>query len=504
MESLFDSLPDEMVRMIFDYLNLFAVLSCNLVCRRFRFLARDVQIDELTISNSCFVDTWFYTNQPVDYDSCIFHDHGHKVLKTPTIDLRYLKRLKIGYVCDKKEPFKLTTLNSFIHLNHLEIKLADYRNDEVISLPNLEILSLNLIDSKFSEIVAPKLYALNYSCFYSSAIFAPLRFRSPESVRHLEINMPDRGLELFKNVEIFKSSYGHANVLNLFPKLKQVHFYCIQTKFFHEHWTIIQDEMKQLKVKRRAFEKPELRIFFFGVELLDNRCLFDYDFQQQLAHLHMSNYCLTAERMPWYTEFCYEDLLLNHYDSLTRTHPSIGLPFSFFDKYLNIQVVKAKEVQSQKHFINFLRDLKNLNLLELQKPQLNQKFYTSFLPTIRSLTELTINDSRQMTLNLDFIYQLKLLHRFETDQSMSTEQMLSAFVRLKFLKSIDVKKKGKSFFIWKQNDRCIFRAYEMGVMKVSKKYKIKSLKEMYGIDSGGKEAKTNCSFFGLAKSFIKK
>lgn len=508
MENLFDRLPDELLLIVFGRLGLFNLANCRSVCKRFWFLLRNIRKDELMIINSqALVDTWFYTDHLVNYEDCLFQDHAFKVLKSPVVDLRFLRQLKISHAGNvrgtKKDKFELVTLNDFVHLKQLEIQLNNYRSDEVISLPNLEILSLDLTDSKFGEIVAPKLHALKRSCYYTNAVLETIKFRWPDTVRQLEIDEPDRDLKLFKNVEIFKSSYEHVrNVMNLFPKLCEVHFYCIQSEIYLDHLYSIETEIQQLKEKRRAFEKPELRMFFFGVELVDDKSLADYNFGQRLFSLHMNNYSNLAQRLPWFNKLHYADLS----DHLA------SLPASFFSRYLNIQIVNAENVGNQQEFINFLGNLKNLNSLYLRNTSsLDQQFYSDFLPTISSLIQLSIDENQVVGLNLDFIYELKLLQRFSTDQPMSIKQMLSAFVELNFFKRIFVENQGESFLIFKENGLCSFRNYEISrdpdkinVLKHSKEFKMKKLKEIYDSDLDIKGINSICGWLSLMKSFIKK
>lgn len=502
-----DGLFDDLVLIILDQLDLVSLANCRSVCKRFQFLVRKIRKHELVLNNTGLVDTWFHTDRLVNYDNALFQDYAFRLLKTsgsPAVDLRYLRRLKICYADNawyKKDKFELKILNNFIHLKQLEIKLTGYKSDEVISLPNLAILSLELTDSKFSEIASPNLYALFYSCFYSNDVLDPVNFRSPETIRHLEINGTDRGIELFRNVEIFKSYEHVKNVMSLFPKLKELHSYCILDEICLRHLESIKNEVQQLKEKKRAFEKPELRMFLFGVELLDDKPMADYNFGQRLFALHMSNYSNLAERLRWFNKINYADLS----DHLT------SLPAGFFEKYGNIQVVNAESVGSQKEFMNFLSNLKNLNLLELRNNSLlDQEFYDS-LPTIRTLTGLTINENQDVRLDLNFIYELKLLQRFSTDQPLSIERMLSAFVKLRFFEKINITNQDDSFFIWKRNGYCHLHIYEKvneyNELKHSKKrFKLKRLREICNEDGDldREGLKTNCGFIDLIQSFIKK
>lgn len=506
MDRFFDGLPEELVLLILDHLDLVSLANCRSVCRRFQFLARQIRKYELVLNNTGLVDTWFYSDALVNYDNALFQDYAFRLLRTSGIDLRYLRRLKICYADNawyKKDKFELKTLNNFVHLKQLEIKLTGYRSDEVISLPNLTILSLELTDSKFGEIVSPNLFALFYSCFYSNDVLEPVNFRTPETIRHLEITGIDRGIELFCNVETFKSSYEHVrNVMNLFPKLKELHFYCILDEICLNHLESIKNEVQQLKEKKRAFEKPELRMFLFGVELLDDKPIADYNFGQRLFALHMSNYSNLAERLRWFNKINYVDL----------SEHLASLPAGFYDKYSNIQVVNAENVGNQKEFMNFLGNLKNLNLLELRNNSLLDQSFYDFLPTIRTLTGLTINENQpDIRLDLSFIYELKLLQRFSTDQPMPIERMLSAFVKLRFFEKINVTNQEDSFFIWKRNGYCHLHIYEkvneFNELKHSKKrFKLKKLKEVCNEDGDldRESLKTNCGFLNLLQSFIKR
>lgn len=434
-----NSLVDELFPRIFNELSIYDLLSCSLVCKRLNRLVRKFRVKELIIDNDeGIIDVWFYTNKLPNYDYCLFEDSNFRFLETNLLDLKHLRSLRIQ-LTKRQKKFRLETLNSFQRLIELDLKLLDYIGEDIIELNELEILSLQLVNSTFAEVNASKLFALCLNYYYEDEVFNPVRFKYPETVIYFKTAGSPRNLEEFKSVEYFKTGCTvPSNIFNIFPKIKEIHSMCIQE--YPEppsYYSYLIENLDQILFKRTYFNKNDIRLYMFGFRCIEKSPkINEFEICRSLPVLQLNKYDLLEANLSWMKEIDYCEIK----DHINK------LPANWFDKFSNVHTLIVNEIESQNDLMRFLKNLRNLNVLKIstydhkikQEFNLNQQFY-DFLPTIKTLTIIHLFIDSHKEINLHFIIRIRLLKLFETNQKLKRDQVLEYFTKLRHLKTVSTK-----------------------------------------------------------------
>lgn len=158
-----------------------------------------------------------------------------------------------------------------------------------------------------------------------------------------------------------------------------------------------------------------------------------------------------------------------------------NLPNNFFDKFLNIQSIYASNIKNLDQFSPFISRLKNLHKLELNDAKVDQNF-CDYLPQIRSLTQLNVNESNDLQLDFSFINHIQFLQTFQSNQRLSVNQVVNAFLRLQYLKKLSIineddifakKENGQYSLMYRErmaNNRKVLNTFEFLKIDELKKY----------------------------------
>ena len=188
-----DDLPLLPTLEIFDYLSIDEILNLKLVNKWFyQIINENVRIKELVISTHDYVPyntRWFYTCDLISLQHLIKYDYHSNVYLN--LNQPFLSKLKLLYINDTG--ISLETLNSLDQLVHLEIIDSNiYRttDNDVLSLPLLEILNCDEdVDAashhEYLTIDSTKLQRLRLYCPYP--FDNNIKIVHPESITYLEL-----------------------------------------------------------------------------------------------------------------------------------------------------------------------------------------------------------------------------------------------------------------------------------------------------------------------------
>ena len=421
--STINELPPEILSEILRYLNLSELVEKKLVSKLWNeLISSNLKISRLVADpyRSHHIPRWFHVNRPVDgyLETC---DPNLFLAQLDRPILSRLKYLRIHCFDRKSSWIQPSDLNRFILLEHLEVELLrKYTSDFQLNLPNLRVLKVDFFQYSTNEqreiqvnIDAPKLVTL----FWDRGV----KLKSPETIRTLEADLYDSELSQFQNVEVYRCrtefNFINDDLIQQLPKLKTLDILGDINNVRYSFGSL--DEMKQflkrLLTIRRRLGRPELRLFFAGIEiksdeLVDNLDLRIVDRESpfssdiSIESLYFSNNYPTnlQKQLEYVRSVDYPRLL-----SVTRNQ----IPTDYFKRFFNIQEVLAVgQIQDAAHFLAFLKGFEMLEILYLVNPALDQAWYDC-LPTFCLLTNFYLDEKPEIELNFDFLGRFEPLMR---------------------------------------------------------------------------------------------
>lgn len=344
----FDDLPAEMISEIFHHLNFNDLISCKQVCRRFCEIVGELRIRCLHVR---------YPEEAEAYSSEFCHPNLFKIQVAQPI-LSRLRSLTIAHSFD----LDLNILNQFGEL--VQLRIGYIRHDQpklVLSLPKLRILEF--FEEAGCKVTVDCLNLERLFCFgwYLDSEFA---VKHPETIHTLQTDFHDRSLQPFKNVEYLSCRRNYKifdeSTLLALPKLKEIrysgHFGEFHQRSYGGHqWQNVLARLRRFMESKRTLEKFDLRVFFGCVELVNDKPINEYEFEQYHAN---------AERfyMINYPQLLKTDALEVNYSRLMDILGNDQIPDDYFDKFSHISTVKVDERQGkridQEHLLWFLKSLK--------------------------------------------------------------------------------------------------------------------------------------------------
>ena len=443
----FNDLPLEMISELFEYLDLKDLVACSMVNRCLHSVYAAFRVHSLAaIDHPDDHIKWHNPNQKIrEVVRCptrIFH---HLVEKT------LLSNLKNLVVCSRLE-FDLNRLNQFKQLVHLELTTNSFRKMRAhLNLPRLKVLAFhrfNLCCALFID--CPLLSTLVYCGEEGDANL--LKLKHPETVRKLVTDMVDpKWLAQFRNVECLVTRKFEAineATLIFLPALRELHYNRDIERVFvliESHKEIgTVDRLKQMLGEfldeAKKLRGDDFRFRFAGLQLT-NMAVEQIDFGLQVdARNEVERACKEHVYMKYYhlIEPGAIDFVHNiHYTRLFYHLQCHGLLSDvtgeflgcFSKKFTDIEHVRATaEVEDVDHFRCFLKSLRSLRSLVLEKTALGQEFYDQ-LPTLANpLRRLFLMDGhceKGLKLNFDFLSKLSRLSMLEIHPPVSFESLRS-------------------------------------------------------------------------------
>lgn len=432
-----EALPQELMFLIFDYLSLNDLLEKKLVNKRWEFMIENLKIKELIIKEleteikfSKRSNCWHFSYKPISLNRTVFIDFEERSLenfvksKLFLNTFSHLKNLKLSLL-EFTSP-DLSFLNDLTLLEHLEINNPIYlKKRETLKLPNLRIFQVSRVDNCRIEILSTNLEVL--FCYEIDKMII-----NAVTVKYLELEFERNNCLNFKrfpNLEIFK--INNIQFLNLdhfdqFPeKLREFHVdFTDRNTAFSDH---LERKIRMLYLVRVMGQpNKNVKMFYKGIHLNDS-LINNYQLNRERFRLSFENYDRLDKQLPWYIGMEY-----GAWQFTSRK----TLPDDFFCKFMNLQIITVNGITNKKseEFLDFLKNCPSLNKLEIWFSSLDQKFYDRLVDQCNLIQEFKLVEYDKCIIELDyrFIFKLKLLKNFDTDQFVNIET-LNELKNLKFL-----------------------------------------------------------------------
>ena len=375
---------------------------------------------------------WSYPDQKIEDREICFTEMFVLLTKKPL-----LSNLKHLALCDVYG-FDLNDANCFEQLVRLEIRASSLgiRSDSyILRLPKLEVLAFYGSDSRKLSIDCP---LLNTLVFYSSGW---LEVNQPETIRKLEIDM--RGLDLFKNVECLLSRnferISEATLRSL-PKLKEFRY----IPDIEEQYAIasqVKQTLSEFLEDIKKLRGDDFRFSFAGF-LLTKTMLEQIDFGPPWVIVSRGGYLEIVKNRD--ERVCNEYVYMENYQliesgamdfidlvdySLLLCHVTRKFPRCFSQKFTSITWVRATaKVQDADQFLWFLKSLRFLGRLELEKTGFSQEFYDQLPASAHSLISLDLNEGYcqdWLQMNFEFVGKFSRLSYLKIVQKLSVQSQSS-------------------------------------------------------------------------------
>ena len=401
-----DDLPLIPAMKIFNCLSIEDILNMKLVNKWFhQIINENVKIKDLVVSAHDYLPCnrrWFYTwdlikpQNLVKYNwnnNVYFNLHGLIILD----QFKYLKRL-----CIFKSNVTLETLNSLNQLVHLEIiesRIKSITDNNILSLPMLEILNLDA--PKFD--LAPLIDSIKLQRLKISRFFVELVHK--ESITYLEVD-EYRSCEHFLrsciNLQHFYTYtlqmsllYG-IELLKNFPKINSIHF--DEYHSMNESFDEIRSRFVNF-VNQKKNLKKNLKIYFHNLELheVPIKTFINGKFLDLiLSESYAEHYSRLADCCPFIESV--------DYNSLERCF--IHIPENFMYRFVNLTTFKVDEkIQDLDQLIRVLSECRTITSIKLPS-SLGQHFFDFHLYDLCPYID-TLDITSDEVLNCEFILKFK-------------------------------------------------------------------------------------------------
>ena len=436
-------LPIELWHLIFDRLELVELSSCAQVSKTFYVAVKSYRIREIAFTRQ--VHEWFhYTTSTIDHK----HRLGYSlasILRRSSFDFDHLKRLKIG----RRSAIDLDVINRFVHLEELDLDLANYKNEKswTLSLANLKVLYLFIREGfSYVELDTPRLAKLR------TFSLKMLEFVYPESVQCIHTFDHSGKLSMFRNLEYLTftdrynqlnyhlfyalRSFNQFNLTNL-KKLKEIDFYYTYTKYRKNN----MNNFKRMTAKLLALDRPNLKVFWYDVQVTDPNLLTEYEHTMETVGsdvaFQLQHYEMLKEKVDFF--WCYD------FNGSMRLLPEAGFnPRSeeftskFLSRYSFGRISVTGQVEERELLLKLIARLPNLFALKFENSGLDQSFFDRMADIIQlnaiPLQQLSFKGTSNES--LDFVSKLRDLEWFATDQELSSG-LMAKLLRLPSLVEIE-------------------------------------------------------------------
>lgn len=290
-------LPDEILLHIIDQLDIQTMVTCRLVCRRFRFWIDQTALEQLVFDNMPKRKPlyWFHTDRAIAAEAVLRNFNLKRILEIPF----RLDRLRCLYLnCHLRTDehrdtnsinyLKLCTLNEFVRLEYLAIQTMQIVYEEILSLPALKALDIFEI-TKPDTSQAPGIYTFTVSNLVLDAPHLTLincefglqhlLVLHAESVRELSVGDRQTALGAYTGCEVFRCDWPgaiHKDLLEQLPALKRLHLNEDDSELFDYEET--RRTLDGLMGQKRRLARNELNVYFLDSLLDENKRFDDYRF----------------------------------------------------------------------------------------------------------------------------------------------------------------------------------------------------------------------------------
>ena len=438
-------LPIELWHLIFDHLQLADLSSCARVSKAVYVAMKSYRIREIAFTGRVY--EWFHHSTPIT-------DHKYRIdyslasiLKRSSFDFDFLKRLKIGRSSAIDD---LEEINKFTGLEELDIDLKNYKNEKsrTLSLANLKVLYL-FVPGRLSyvELDTPQLEKL-----YTFSL-KMLEFIYPESIQCLHTFVHSGKLSMFRHLEYlaftdhynlqdYQSSYDSRgfrdfSVTNL-KKLKEIDFFYHSYEFRVKNMSVF----KKIIANLLALGRPDLKVFWFHVQMTDSHLLTKYERMDQsvgsLLAFQLKHYDKLKKKAHFFWSYGFngsmKKLSIAGFRPLLRSEEFLS---KLLGKFSFRRIDVLGQVEEREFLLELIARSPDLYYLLFENSGLDQSFFDQMAVRLSDtpLRQLRCKASSS-TLNFDFVSGFRDLELFETDQPLSAE-LISKLLRLPLLTKIE-------------------------------------------------------------------
>ena len=433
-------LPIELWHLIFDRLELVELSPCAQVSKTFYVAVKSYRIHEIAFTRRVY--KWFYfATSTIDHKHRLHYSLA-SILRRSSFNFDYLKRLKIG----RKSAIDLDVINKFTSLEELDIDLKNYEKSWTLSLANLKVLYLFVLDGfSYVELDTPQLAKLR------TFSLKRLEFIYPESVRCIHTFAHSGKLSMFRNLEYLTltDSYNQFEY-TIFPsfneirvkglkKLKEVDFYYTYTEYRERNMHVFKRMIANLLSLRR----PDLKVFWLHVQVTDPNLLTAYERSMEtvgsFVPFQLQHYEMLKEKdhFYWWYEFNGSMKKLSRAGFNLRSEKFTS---KFLAKYSFRRIDVTDRVEERELLLKLIARSPNLFALKFEKSGLDQSFFDQMADIIQlnaiPLQQLWFKGTSNESLNFGFVSKLHDLEWFETNQELSSE-LITKLLRLPSLVEIE-------------------------------------------------------------------
>lgn len=420
-----EDLPIEMIIELFRRLPLSNLVFCSMVNKRWHSICTSLKPHRLVATDSDDNLQKWYSNQPVKKEElCELSELDYLARKPLLSNLKYLA-LAGSYNDDFDLDGLFNGLSPFSQLVHLEFDIPiEYGDQEISNLPALKVLVFHYYNRhSHLSIDCPSLSMLAYREDNENEIM--LDVKHPETIKKLDIDgTVVRELASFKNIEcLITQQFDLISkaTLRVLPKLKELHYNASLKNHlgnFSKAGTV--DRMKralnEFLVAMSTLKGTDFSFTFAGFRLT----------KSMLNEIHIGVQLI--ERDGWkYERVSDEYVYMNNYHLLdpdttldfictidyTRLidYSRNDIPPCFSQKFTDITKVMTVGPIDADHFLRFLKPLRFLRVLKMDRSELDQEFWDQLPATAPRLTKLKVeeDDQEEFRFRFDFVDKLARL-----------------------------------------------------------------------------------------------
>lgn len=432
----FSKLPNELVVMIFEYLEMADVVwRCGLVSKRFQFLAHQVRFKELVIVNGSvnFDNYWHCNFERINPRRTVCERDLHFLTASFRSSFINLRKLKLDLMTGSD--FDIDILSEFVRLQHLELSRLQLKEDKTICLPSARLIRIIRIDHGDRQVGKLTVNAAELRTFLCDHL-GLYQLTDSRAIEHLQLEVGSEQLAEAPSLRVLRAFQGlklDRNVLSKVPNLERLHLHCPFNDDDEEELGEI-DESREIVVHFLALKKLlrmfALKVYFNGVHLADVQsanAYFNQDFNLDELVRIQHNYEQLESTLPWMQQIFYWNLLAIFNDAL---------PSDFFKRFNNIRSIQhAGDTETQQRFVAFLENCPNLSEIKLIYPNFTPAFYEQQLPELAPLlSHLSLREKKELKIDYSFIRRFKLLLTFETTQNLDMDWVLNSVAQFKILR----------------------------------------------------------------------
>lgn len=421
MSKIVYNLPNELLSLILDKLDLIDLIRCRLVSKKFKCLVDSIKKNELIILGDhpfaierCVSHYYF---DPLNF-KCSIKPEDFDFFKSPLFQnlFKNLKSLHLFLDLHAGFEFDSGLIEEFKNLESLNFSLYLFNDGFIINLPQLKEFTLFANYSRWIHpcgekvyIKSQKLEKIKVNCCNNRFIF-----ENPENIIYADFYDDDIApidISQFKKLKFLKcDTRMHGSDLKVIEELKELEELHFKGDLNDKAKEVINN-LLELKSKNQNKIK---KICFFEMEITKpidkkknySRKEFEF-FDYKTLSTDQSRTAIVFDKL--------SDLLKNnkeHLADLDKDKLIPRLPSCFFEKFINIRSVTVLKLEDEKELVIFLRNCKHLTKLDIResRTKLSQSFIDQ-LPGIcgNSLYDLKLGRLSDENLNYEPITRIRYL-----------------------------------------------------------------------------------------------